>query len=109
LRSNRYRHKILIQAATTARDSYGEAIKTWANLAAAPDGVMADIQTGVTPKRYEANQYVGRATHTVYCRPVVGVKSGARVLRGSTVYDVLGVSMPESYRHPMAMLVERIE
>ena len=69
MRSGTLRERVTIQAATVSQDSYGEPIKTWANLATNPT-VWANVGSRASGERFitGGEQVMANVTHTVRIR-----------------------------------------
>ena len=69
MRSGTLRERVTIQAATVSPDSYGEPIKTWANLATNPT-VWASVGSRASGERFISGgeQLMANVSHTVRIR-----------------------------------------
>jgi len=86
MRSGTLRHHIQIQQKTTAQDSFGAPVETWAVFAT----VWAEIKPASSTDRAAFNQATApETTHKVNIRYLAGVTSAMRVMFDSRVFEII--------------------
>lgn len=104
MRAGRLRHRVTLQSPTTARNSFGEPIATFATYA----NVWADIRPLTGRERYAAQQVQASTTHQVRIRFRTDVEAIHRVQwvsHGATrTLDITAVLDPEE-RHTELLLL----
>lgn len=94
--------RIVIESATEAQDSYGEAIKTWSTFAT----VWAKATPNRGDERFAANQIVAQADSMFRIRWQSGVTTKMRINYDGQIYDI--VYLAELGRHEALDLYARI-
>ncbi len=91
MEAGKLRHKINIQTFTTAKDSYGEDIKTWVT--------FHKTFASVTPLRgkeyFDTQQIVPEVDNKITIRYKSGIAPTMRVVWGSRTYDIRAVINPD--------------
>lgn len=88
MRSGKLRDIITIQSRTTAKDSFGQPIVTWADFAAS---IYAKI-TSVAIREEEAAQSLRNPQRfEIEIRYVAGIDATMRVKFGTRIFNILGV------------------
>ena len=97
------RHKVEVQAPTETLDDHGGVTITWAKLA----DRRASIEPLTERELSYAAQQQSRATVRIRMRYVSGITSKHRILFGTTVYNIDGVTNPDARQiesHCMCMI-----
>lgn len=99
------RHRITIQSATLAQDSYGEPIKTWANLATNPQA-WAEVTSAPAGERFLSGgeQVIAHLTHRVRIRYRSDVTVKMRVVHESRHLYIENVVDPTGRRRELMLL-----
>lgn len=101
MQAGKLRHRLAIQAPTTAMDQYGEAVKTW--------GTVATVWGSVEPLRmqeyFEAQQTQAKATHKIEVRYLPGLSATYRVVFDARVFEVTAVLNPQERNERVQLLV----
>ena len=100
MQAGRLRHRITIQRKTEARDSYGDAVPTWSDVAE----VWAEILSVTGREEYLSEQHRETGQWRIRIRKRDGMNGTMRVLHGDEVYDVLAV-LPDQWKTREQILV----
>ncbi len=89
--AGKLRHKIDIQQFTTAKDSYGEDIKTWVS--------FHQCYASVNPLRgkeyFDTQQIVPEVDNKITTRYKSGIAPTMRIVWGSRTYEIRSVTNPD--------------
>jgi len=87
MRAGRLRHRVELHSATTTRNSYGEAVDTWAS--------YASVWAGIEPLRSDeitnAQQVQAEITHKVIIRYNSSVAETHRVIYGTRTLEIVSI------------------
>jgi SPP1 family predicted phage head-tail adaptor len=90
MRAGRLRKRVILQTATETQDSYGQAVRTWAD--------TITVYAGVEPingrEQYRAQAERAELTHLVVIRFRPDVLPINRVVHGTRTFDVEAVVNP---------------
>jgi SPP1 family predicted phage head-tail adaptor len=84
IEAGKLRHRVIIQTATEARDSYGQPIQTWATF----DEVWAEILPLRGTELFTAQQVQSKVVSKIKIRYLAGVSPKMRVLFGARIYQI---------------------
>ncbi len=87
MEAGKLRHKIDIQQFTTAKDSYGEDIKTWASF----HKTFAEIRPLRGKEYFDTQQIVPEVDNKIVIRYRSGIAPTMRVVWGSRTYEIRSV------------------
>lgn len=85
MRSGELSRRIVIELATEAQDSYGEAVPTWSTFAT----VWAKVTPNRGDERFAANQIVAQADSVFRIRWQSGVTTKMRINYDGQIYDIV--------------------
>lgn len=91
MEAGKLRHKVIIQKFTTAKDSYGEDIKTWATY----HTCFASISPLVGKEYYDSQQIIPEVDNKIVIRYKSGIAPTMRVVWGSRTYEIRSVVNPD--------------
>lgn len=100
MQAGKLRHRLVIQAPTTAMDQYGEAIKTWNTVAV----VWGSVEPLRMQEYFEAQQAQAKATHRIAVRYLQGMSSAYRVVLDARVFEVTAVLNPQERNEQLQLL-----
>lgn len=86
------RHRVTVQQRTSppTRDSFGEPIQVWSNVA----GVWASVEPLTGRELFQAQQVRADLTHRIALRGFAGLNAAERILWGSRVFNLLPPTNP---------------
>ncbi|MFH1731833.1 MAG: phage head closure protein [Planctomycetota bacterium] len=100
------RHRVALQAATSAQDSYGEAIKTWATV----KSVWGRVEDLTGRELLLAQQVQSEATVRVTIRYPSGttLTSANRVVADGRTLEIVSVANPEGGRRELVLMCQEV-
>jgi len=87
IRAGELRHRVTIQQKSVTRNTLGEEVVTWQDVAT----VWADVQPLSGKEYFDAQQVNAEVTVRIRIRYRTGVKPEMRVVFGSRVFDIQAV------------------
>lgn len=84
----KYRHIITIEQATGTQDEYGAETKTWSEFAK----LWAEIYTKKTTEHVVNDKITPVSMVILRTRYKPGITEAMRIVKGSTVYEILGIN-----------------
>lgn len=104
------RHRVTIQSFTVSQDSYGEEIKTWANLASVPT-VWADVQVAPAGERFlgAAEQVQATVSLKVRIRYRTDVTVQMRLVEGSRYLYIENVYDPTGQYRELILMCREVQ
>jgi SPP1 family predicted phage head-tail adaptor len=90
MRAGKLRHRLTIQEYSKADDSFGEPIKTWANISSVPT-VWGSIEPISGNEFFTARQIASETTHRITIRYKEGLDNKMRFKFGSRYFYILSV------------------
>ena len=100
IRAGRLRHRVTIQGQTTAQDSYGEAVRTWADIAS----VWAEIAPIAGRELWAAQQTQATTTHRITLRYRSDLTQSCRLLFGTRIFGIDSIISPEEAGERLVVL-----
>lgn len=100
IHAGRLRHQVTLQSQDTAQDSYGDAVRSWVDLAT----VWAEVRPLSGRELWAAQQTQATTTHQVMTRYLAGVTSSCRVKYGSRVFAIDAVLNPDERNERLVLL-----
>lgn len=100
IQAGRLRHRVTIQSRTEARDSVGQPIATWADVAT----VWADIRDVSGREYLTAGADRAEVSTKIVIRHRTDVDATCRVVHGSDTYDVRASLDPDGRRRMLQLM-----
>lgn len=100
MRSGRLRHKVTIQTASEAIDSFGQAIKTWSTYAQP----FASVEPLNGKEFFTANADNSEVTVRIRLRYLAGLTTKMRVLWDSRYYNIQSIIDPAERTAEMVLM-----
>lgn len=100
-----FRHRVELHSPTTARDSYGQPIETFAKYA----DVWAKIEPMSMRERTYAEQLQGERTHLVTVRYSVSIDRTHRIIFGARTFEIVSILNPEERRAVLQIECKEID
>ena len=100
LRAGKLRHQVVIQAQDTTQDSYGDAVRSWEDVAT----VWAEVRPLSGRELWAAQQTQATTTHQVVLRYLDGVTSSCRVKYGTRLLGIDAVLNPDERNERLVLL-----
>lgn len=94
------RHQVTLQSQSTAQNSYGEAVRTWADLGT----VWAQVSPVSARELFAAAQAQATTTHQITIRYRSDVTASCRVKFGSRYFAIDGVLNPDERNWRLVLL-----
>ena len=105
MQAGKMRHRITIQQATTAADTYGQPIETWSTYAER----WASIEPIRGREYWDAHQVNAEVTTRIRIRSLSGVTPKMRVSWNSQIFDIVSViHVEQRNRETQLMCTERV-
>lgn len=98
----RYRHRVVIQEAQEAADSYGQAVVTWTTFAT----VWASVEPLQGREFFNAEQQQAEVTTRIRIRYLAGVTAKMRVNWGGRLYNIRSVIDERERRRAMQLMCD---
>ena len=103
--SYRLRHLVSLQTRSTAQDSSGGQVNTWADWAT---GVYAEILPITGRELFAAQAVQQSVSHTVILRYRPGVNAAMRLVFGSRLFNINSVIDPEERRRWLSLTCDEL-
>ena len=98
--SGRLRHRIIIQSQSTTKDTHGQAVTTWTDVAT----VWAAVEPIRGREFFAAAQINSEVTTRIRIRWRSGVTAAMRVSFDSRIYDIQAVIVPTEVHDEMQLM-----
>jgi SPP1 family predicted phage head-tail adaptor len=100
MQAGHLRHQIIIQAATTAQDAYGEPVRTWTTHAT----VRAAVEPLQGREYFVGQQMQSEVSTRIRIRYRTGITPLMRVLWGSRIFEIETVQEVKSNRQELHLM-----
>ena len=100
MQAGRLRHRVTLQRATESRDSFGQVVKTWADVAT----VWARVEALSGREYLEAQSLQRQVTTRMTIRWRSDVDAGLRALWRGRVYDIESALADETGRRSLTLM-----
>lgn len=106
MQSGRLRHRVTIQEQAVIRNSYGEEIVTWVDVAT----VWASVLPGSSGERFlaSASREQATATHTVRIRYRAGLNPKMRLIWDGRTLNIESIIDPDGRRRDLVLLCNEV-